>query len=544
MRNSFKSAVMGLALVFVTLAGCSAADDVTSGAEAISAAGGPTVHTTRGDVAAQTVTDSIALFRDVPYAAPPVGALRFMPPAVHEPWTGVFPSKNLPQGVFCAPTIPKGLESKRNPTATEDCLYLDVYAPATKPEKPLPVLFYLHGGFGLFGSKASIDGSTLAKVGNVIVVSANYRLGALGYLAHPKLTAEQGSSGNYAHLDQIAALQWVRDNIAAFGGDPKRVTLSGQSWGGQSACILMASPLAKGLFSSVFDISGVSCETWDQDTAFSGGAVAVKQLGCDQASDVPGCLRKVKVDDAQASIDVKIWSRDYRWRSTVDGHVLPDKAQAIFESGQYNKVPVMKGTTSREASVLMPFYFPPTTLAPTAWDEATYEDSVKKVYGDDLGAKVLAQYPASSYPAAFGNTAPSEAMIAVISDERYICATRRVARKLVAQQAEPIYRYVFGLTGDLQKQYGTGHAQDLPFIFHNAKNDGNAAAVTRVEDLMAGYVSRFVATHDPNGGGSLNWPKYTMAAQEPVVVFDDPARSDEQIRAQACDFWDSVITNP
>jgi para-nitrobenzyl esterase len=544
MDNLFTSAPLGFALGVAVLAGCSASDDATSGAEALSAGGGPTVHTTRGDVAAQTVTDSIALFRDVPYAAPPVGPLRFMPPAVHEPWTGVFPSKNLPQGVFCAPTIPKGLESKRNPTASEDCLYLDVYAPATKPAKPLPVLFYLHGGFGLFGSKSSIDGSALAKRGDVIVVSANYRLGALGYLAHPKLSAEQGSSGNYAHLDQIAALHWVQDNIAAFGGDPKRVTLSGQSWGGQSACVLMASPLAHGLFSSVFDISGVSCETWDQATALAGGASAAKQLGCDAAADVPACLRKVKVDDAQASLDIHIWSRDYRWRSTVDGHVLPDKAQAILESGNYNKVPIMKGTTSREASVLMPFYFPPTTLPPTAWDEATYEDSVTKVYGPDVGAKVLETYPVSSFTAAFGNTAASEAMIAIISDERYICAARRVARKLIAHQTEPVYRYVFGLTGDLQKQYGTGHAQDLPFIFHNAKNDSNAPGVTKVEDLMAGYVSRFVATHDPNGGGALNWPKYTMEAQEPVVVFDDPPRADKQVRAEVCDFWDSVITNP
>jgi para-nitrobenzyl esterase len=536
----------------VLLAGCadSAWSQIGEDDSAIDArAAHPVVHTAQGDVRAASVSGGIALFSDIPYAAPPVGDRRWKPPAPHASWTGVFAP---PDTTECTPTLPAGMPPGKDDTS-EDCLYLDVYAPAAKPASPLPVLFYIHGGFGLWGTKDfdSPDGE-IAKFGNMIVVSINYRLGVFGYLAHPALTTEQGSSGNYAHLDQIAALRWVKENIARFGGDPDRVTLSGQSWGGQSACVLMASPLAAGLFSQVFDMSGVSCRTWDRDTAYAAGSTLVDKTGCSSAADVLACLRGKSEDRLTGAVPLHLWATsEYRWRAVVDGNVLPDKAQARLEAGNFNKVPLIIGNTSLEVSGsdMMDSYYPPLSGSTdrTKMTPASYTAAVRKVYGDRADA-ILAHYPVTTYAASTDRhddvgTGATAAFSALLSDDIFVCPSRRVARAVAKHQTASVRRYEFDPTGTLATEAGHFHGEDTVFTFDQAHTVGSDTVSLRAERTMAGYLSRFVAAGDPNGDGASAWAAYD-AAKDNAIVFDDPVRKTEGIRSAECDFWDSITVDP
>ncbi len=311
-------------------------------------------------------------FLGIPFAAPPVGELRWRPPAPAAPWHGVRNAITDPPG---CPQNEGGLLPGVG-SSTEDCLYLSVYRPAgSNTQTRLPVLFWMHGGG--FGSGAGwlYDGSTLAQRNDVVVVTINYRLGALGYLTSPALDAEQGNSGNYGFLDQIAALKWVHRNITAFGGDPSRVAISGQSAGGGSACAMLASPQAKGLFSSAIIQSGGDCLTAPKSTVAAGDQALAPAAGCttgDAAAQL-SCLRSKSAAEVLAASNQ---ARAARWQPVVGGNALPIEPLTAVKAGTWNRVPVLMGAARDEGRAGIGYLG---VRYPAA--EAVYQDRVRAFFG-------------------------------------------------------------------------------------------------------------------------------------------------------------------
>ena len=306
----------------------------------------PAIRTTTGPITGDE-HDGIRSFKGVPFAAPPVGELRWKPPQPVKPWTE--PRLCVKFGPAC-PQQGKDLYGPVGETS-EDCLYLNVWTPAKNADARLPVMFWIHGG-GFFvgtGGKPCYDGAELVKRGEVVVVTCNYRLGPFGFLAHPALTAESPNhaSGNYGMMDQVAALQWVRENIAAFGGDPGSVTIFGQSAGGVSVCALMASPLAKGLFHRGIVQSGSAPgNLHDRATMESRGIEFAQRLGADDLKT----MRAKSADEVlaaakQGSGRVGEGTQDHL---SIDGYVLRESLQKTFAGGRQHNVPLLGGTTKDE----------------------------------------------------------------------------------------------------------------------------------------------------------------------------------------------------
>ncbi|MCZ9342539.1 carboxylesterase family protein, partial [Streptomyces sp. TRM76130] len=302
---------------------------------------GPVVATRYGQVRGEA-GETAHSYLGIPYAAPPVGALRWRPPAAPASWTGVRDA--TAPGDPCVQTAsdsPWG-DLAGPGTPSEDCLYLNVHTPARPSLLKRPVMVWIHGGGFTVGSGAFYDGSTLAADGDVVVVTLNYRLGAFGYLAHPDLAGEsaEGVSGNYGVLDQQAALRWVRDNVAAFGGDPDNVTVFGESAGGGSVCHQLVSPRAVGLFDRAIAQSGCGFALPTQESQQRVGSAWADSLGCADAA----CLRALPADRVLTAAQ----SPTARWTPNVDGAVLPRQVMDALESGRFHRVPVLQGTTADE----------------------------------------------------------------------------------------------------------------------------------------------------------------------------------------------------
>ena len=285
----------------------------------------------------------------IPYAAPPLGDLRLRAPVEHAPWTDVRDATRFASASLQAKTEYDGAQG------SEDCLYLNVYKPGAATDgSPLPVMMWLHGGGFVNGSGNAFNGAFLAQTANVIVVTVNYRLGPLGWLALPSLAAEaeDHSTGNYGLLDSIAALKWIKRNISSFGGDAGRVTIFGQSAGGEQVLALVASPLAAGLFHRAISMSapaGLSLPTVAQ-IAPKRAEFAAK-LGCRAEATQPARLRRPTaqqiLDAAEEGWNV-LADAGLSWTPTVDGVVLPDQWLNVFRQGNFNRVPVMVGHTKEE----------------------------------------------------------------------------------------------------------------------------------------------------------------------------------------------------
>src|SRR5690349_6433505 len=293
---------------------------------------------------AGVVTPAMLEFLGIPYAEAPVGDLRWAPPEPHAPWT-----TPLDASTFGSP-CPQTPSAFGIPSSTEDCLFLNVYVPHRKtvPERDLkrkrPVMVWIHGGAFQVGSAGNYDPTKLVTAGDVIVVSINYRLGALGFLAHPALSAESpaGISGNYGILDQQLALRWVQDNIAGFGGDPKRVTIFGESAGGISVHTQLASPLAAGLFRRAIVQSGAVFAQPTLQAAEALGQHSADALGC--SDQTAACLRALSVDDVLANQPSGLQTTS----PVIDGVVLPLPLRDAFQNGAFNRVPVMQGSNHDE----------------------------------------------------------------------------------------------------------------------------------------------------------------------------------------------------
>jgi para-nitrobenzyl esterase len=497
----------------------------------------PLVVTVAGGALRGIVDGASVSFRGIPYAAPPVGALRWARPGPAPTWTGVRDASLV--GSYC-------LQYDSDDGATvgdEDCLFLNVWTPGERSSSPLPVLFFIHGGDWTTGTGSYVgyDGSLLATAGPAVVVTSNYRLGPLGFLPLPALAAEDpnGSTGNYGLLDQLAALQWVKQNIAAFGGDPKRVTLWGQSAGAWSTLMHLASPLGRGLFASaVSESGGVGLRDLSTSESLVGDPYAV-ELGCagdggvaDGGAALVACLRKVP-----ASMVLQPPPSDDSWGPVIDGYVLTEPLMTTFNAGTQAHVALMLGTTSLEyGSAGLPV-IPPGLPVASVTTVAEYEDSVTLLFGESNAASILARYPASSY------ASPQAAYIAMLDDWGMFCPMRRVARAFVASQSEPVWRYLFSHVDSNGVQASTGpvHASDLPFWFGTFAAFDFTPDSTEValSSSMGGYITRFAAAGDPNGDGATHWPTYA-ASSDPYLDFANTPASDAGLDTSACDFWDDL----
>jgi len=500
---------------------------------------------TRSGAVGGTAVGAAWRFLGIPYAAAPVGSLRWRAPAPAPTWSA--PRAADAFGPACPQYGDDGAVF-----GSEDCLTLNVWTPRDAPVdgRARPVLFFIHGGGHeqgssdvLAGDSPVYDGRVLAAEHDTVVVTINYRLGPFGFLAHPALTLEGGAaaSGNYGSLDQLAALLWVRDNIAAFGGDPGKVTVFGQSAGSVSACRLVASPLAAGLLRRAVLMSGACVATPLARAEASGVAVAA-ELGCGDASDVPTCLRGRTTVEVMATLDPMDDGTDSLARMSydgvIDGYLLPEAPRALIAARGHNAVPVIVGTTSAENGRNAP------RIATTEDYEAAVRDYVRRsALPAGVADRVLQQYPASDYPA------PRDAYVALTSDVKFVCQARMDARAFAAAQAAPVYRYWFDHVPDnggaQARAFGAFHGIELLYLF-GVLDVGLEALRYRpgpgdraVAAAMQGYWARFAAAGDPSAGEAVNWPPFTRDT-EAYLALGAPIATGTALRAAQCDFWDSL----
>ncbi|MCU6500705.1 carboxylesterase family protein [Rugamonas sp. A1-17] len=454
-------------------------------------------HATQATTAPVSVTGgAIAGLRDggmrsylgIPYAAPPVGSLRWQAPQPVAPWTGVRQARGF--SAACAQSAPWVTNPK-----SEDCLYLNLWAPARAAK--LPVIVWIHGG-GYYGGTAAqplYDGANLARRG-AIVVTLNYRLGIFGFLAHPELSAQSPdhASGNQGIQDQIAALRWVRDNIAAFGGDPNRVTIVGESAGGESVAILVASPLAKGLFQRAIAESGNDAmpidasedPRFDRKSAEAQGAALAPRLADLRAMDA-------------AALQKLAWSP----RTLVDGHVLREDLTTMYRNHRQNDVPLLVGWNAEEGKDLAP-----EILGTSDFTAAGHRELVARLVGYPPSAALLAAYPGAT-------DAQARASIVQLTNDWWGWRMTHWADLQARHGRSKAYAYFFAHRSAEPATpcgygCGAGHGAEIAYVFDNLHTDKRrwSAADRQLAGRLADTWVAFARTGSPNGKGLPAWPAY------------------------------------
>lgn len=457
------------------------------------------VHAPAGAARGKTLGD-LHVFKGLPYALPPVGSRRWWPPAPMPTWGGIFEATDFGPVCYQPANDSRSIYAWKDLPMSEDCLSLNIWAPAKA--SGAPVLVWIHGGALLTGSSADplYDGTALAKSG-LVVVSINYRLGVLGYLAHPGLSAEspQEISGNYGLLDQIAALHWVKDNIAAFGGNAANVTIAGESAGALSVMYLMASPAARGLFAKAISQSAYMISTpelrqarFGSDSAEAMGAALAKKLGAEDVAQ----LRSLD----PAHITAVAAQAGGLPSGTIDGHVLPHQLVEVFDRGEQAKVPLLVGFNSGETRSLRML------VAPMPADAATYEASIRDRYAD-LSDAFLKLYPSTDIERSLLNTT---------RDAMYGWTAERLATKQTALGASA-YLYFFDhgyLAADTAGLHGF-HASELPYVFGTAAGTPPLwpkvpaePAEKKLSAAMIAYWATFARDGVPHAAGQPGWRPY------------------------------------
>lgn len=493
---------------------------------------GTLVQTDKGRVCGTTAT-GVKEWSGIPYAAPPVGTLRWQPPQPHAPWS------NILQTIIQPPACPQGGSGTgATPSTNQNCLDLDIIVPTNAGSGPLPVMVHIHGGGFQSGADSIYDGTHLATTGHVIFVGVQYRLGVLGFLADKALGAH---SGDYGLQDQQAALAWVQRNIAAFGGDPQNVTIFGESAGGSSMCDQIASPAAAGLFQRAISESGeynsalgspTSLQPQDckailptEAQAQTAGTTFAANAGCGHASDVAACLRKVPVAALLATPGGTN-------SPIINGTTLTEQLQQAFATGKVNHVSAIMGVGRDE------------NLVGTPTTAAQYRALVRTQYGQ-YASKVLAMYPV----ARFGS--PYVAFRTVAADSGTVCPALRTDQRL--SKSIPVYAYevdntdaplAFFLNPALPN--GSYHVSEIGFTF-----PGGLGVTTNLDanqQVLANQVTdewtAFARTGNPTAAGTPAWPRYTAGSQ--LVMSLQPAGDSTLMPASTisfdhnCGFWDSI----
>lgn len=549
--------LLGRALLAVVVLGCdaSAAEDFEPR--------GLLVQTASGAVEGYE-DDGVHSYRGIPYAAPPEGELRWKPPTAVAPWSDTLSATEAPspcpQELFGGLAAPGFMPS-------EDCLYLNIDTPAEG--RRLPVMVWIHGGAFTLGEGLQTDGGTsgdrIARETRSIVVSMNYRLGQLGFLAHSALTAESAddTSGNYGLMDQVAALDWVRENIEGFGGDPDNVTIFGESAGAFSVCSHLASPKSAGLFAKAILQSG-SCERpWATLAAAEAqGDAFATDLGCDSAQDVLACMRGKSADEVLAALPpapnfgFSAGDETYgSWYPILDGDFFTEQPSESFASGNFNQVPTILGFTKEEARLFA--WIAELGDPPLEVTAENYEALIARYVGGDteLAARVADEYPLTDY------SEPTVAFAEVVTDSVFRCPGKTEIAKLSA--FEPAYLYQFEypdgrsqleipILGLAPPSYDLAafHSADISYVFGYdpvlTLDIANQSIILEpwepgsVDDAlwreMLGYFARFARTGDPNTEGAVAWPMYDSATDQHLVI--DVAMSVSANAAGKCEFWD------
>lgn len=483
---------------------------------------------TEGGFVSGTLTDGVRIFRGIPFAAPPTGELRWKPPQPAAPWEGVRKCDTFgpecPQAPYPASSMYYSPPQPQN----EDCLYLNVWTKAKAGEKR-PVMVWIHGGALTRGSGANrvYDGSALAKKG-VVLVTVNYRLGPLGYLAHPELTSESPhhSSGNYGVLDQIAALKWVQKNIAAFGGNASRVTIFGESAGSWSVNALVASPLANGLFHRAIGESGGSFgpgtylkeDRNKQTSAERIGTAFAKAAGADSIK----ALRALPATKIVNVFNNDPEGRKFRTQPNVDGWVLPDEIRNIFAQGKQNDVPVIVGSNANEMTTLTSPAIVPKTMK-------EYRKRVESQYGE-LIKEFDAAYPVKS------QADISAAYLGSLRDVTFTLPMRTWARMTATGRSKAWLYFFSHVPPNPNNKLGAYHAAEIIYVFNNLRlrNQAYQESDHKLAEIMSSYWVSFATTGNPNGKGLPRWLPYNRAA-EPYLDFGDTVRSGNHLLKQQLD---------
>lgn len=499
----------------------------------------PLVITTDKGLVEGSLTGSTRAFLGIPYAAPPVAELRWKPPAPAAAWTDTLSAAKV--GRSCPQlSILSGAVDKNS---GEDCLTLNVWTPSRLSGSPAPVLVWIHGGAFILGSggEPSYNGQVLSEATGSVIVSINYRLGPLGFLAHPALKAEDAghpSSGGYGLEDQRAALAWVKANIAAFGGDPGRVTIFGESAGGMSVCMHMVSPQSKGLFERAIIESGPCNRGTPEADAFAQADQFVTALGCSMAggnAEILACLREKPFEEiltALPSSNDLIFGDGASWFPVFEGWNLPDLPEKLLASGSFEKVPVLLGSNADEGTLF--FQLGGTMIA----DDIALEAMAEKMV-PGKGQEVLKHYSTATHGSA------QAAAMAAVGDAGFVCPTRRAARFMTAAGADAyLYHFTYSPPGSLLGDLGAFHSAEIKYVFGNPSQllpQQLTAEELALSSVMMGYWSRHGAAGDPNGGDALPWPKYSADKDENIVLA--PMISTQAgLKKDLCDFWDSLAT--
>jgi len=492
-----------------------------------------------------TTSDSVAAFLGIPFAKPPLGALRWRVPEQPDAWlttlqTTAFkpscPQKEFEQGSTVGTIV-----------GNEDCLYLNVWTPQTALQSGatrLPVLVFIHGGGNQQGSASSItggtriyDGRNIARRGNAVIVTIQYRLGSLGFLVHPELEQEQssGRAGNYAVLDQILALRWVRENITRFGGDTSRTMIFGESAGGLNVGNLLTSPLAAGLFQraciqSAAPIINDYADSRIKSIAFVNGFVP---SGTDAAKISQ--MRTLSIERLLADVSSPISGGvvQQTWQPVVDGVVFPRAPQQAFESRAFNQVPLLIGSNADEMSLSVP-----PTVTP-----ALFRAFVAQSLPQAFQARALQLYPPGTTNAEARNS-----YIQLVSDGQFTASVRRTARWVAQNQSQPVWRYFFSHRHTVPQlaAFGSYHGMELFYVFNTWENAtlGRGALFSNqdaaVQNAMLRYWVNFAATGNPNGTGLAEWRQFDAVRDCYMEIKAQPDGTQCGLLTAKSDFWDDV----
>lgn len=512
----------------------------------VSCATGPraireSVETSGGVLAGVPGRDaSVTVFKAVPYAAPPVGELRWKAPQAPAAWEGVRQADAFSDS--CVQNIveerkPWTHEFMSHDEISEDCLYLNIWTAAERPGENRPVFVYIHGG-GFTegsGSVAVYDGEGLAKKG-LVMVTINYRLGPFGFLAHPELTKEStyGASGNYGILDAVAALQWIRENIAAFGGDPSRVTVAGQSAGSMAVHTLIASPLAAGLIhrgiaeSGGSSLGGSSSRLADAEKE---GVQFAEQKGASSLAD----LRAMSAEQVAAPIPAPEGANTaspprLRFRPIVDGYLLPASIDEVFAQGRQNDVPIITGANADEGGGSPN---PEVTAA-------QYRDQAKQRYGNNA-ATLLRLYPAST-----DQEAGAASNDAARDRARVSLSVWAQERKKTTESGIYTYFWTHTLPGPDAARYGAFHTSEVPYALNTLyMSDRPFADIDhQIADTMSSYWANFAATGDPNGEGLPRWPAVSEEPGSTMQIGDETKAIPLTGSEEKLEYWRGILSQP
>jgi para-nitrobenzyl esterase len=507
-----------------------------------------------------TLTDGVVVgevdgatrrFLGIPFAAPPMGERRWLPPEAPAPW-----DSPLDATEFSAACPQLGSTVSPESSDNEDCLYLNVWTPDPAPSASLPVMIWFHGGSNVTGSTGDdipflqpptlfYNGRGLVEGADVVVVTANYRLGVMGFFAHEALSAESadGVSGNQGILDQQMVMQWVQSNIGAFGGDPNNVTIFGESAGAFDVCFQMVSEGARGLFHRALGQSG-GCTTAmrTRAEAEADANVFAEAMGCGDASDVAACLRAVPVTDLlmEAPVDGAIedppggdfysgGTARWEFQAVVDGVVIADQPRALFDEGNVADVPYVLGSNSDEGTIFHVLQSEVTT-------EGEYLEALERRFGATVAAEVAATYPAADFDT------PQDALERVTGDAGLVCPVRDTAKRAAGAGLD-VFVYNFNRPIPIPALAGLDlratHGAEIAYVFGSLGADVIGEEDLALSATMQRYWGRFAANGDPNGGNDLAWPMFS-ADDDVRLNFDVTLSTRQDFRSDVCALWESL----